>query len=517
MLSRITSNRFYQGLCTLLLALVLIGLPLTSVPFLTRITGSLVAPFSALPLFGLVLIWLIPYLLRHGSFPKDMMAIFYFIIVAVISSASAYFLDGFYVRDRTFFDQSLRALLTLAIGLSFYATLSAYLRQRSALQQAVLFIYIGGMGLILWSVMEIIVLHRSGSVQNFPAWLTHIKSVLVFQQPGMLFTNRLTALAYEPSWYVLIFTLVLLPLWLSAVFQRKSLFSIKLWRFIVEDVLLLAGMTVFMFSFPRIGLLALIVMLLYFGIQLTRRLFDKINTWLINHKRFKVSDTTLFRTGLTLALITLTLIILISAAAIFIKIASQQDARFQLIIDLFSTNTLKKLPTSETDIILFSRGLAFMERTIYWFGGWRIFADYPFGVGLGNAGFYMIDRINSLGYGSFEVRNILYQSVSLMNTKSLWIRLLAETGFIGLSVYLTWLYLLWRNSTFIQKSDDALLQIVGMAGKFFILAYLVEGFSVDTFAFPYPWVTASLISAGSLIMRKEIQSRRPLHADSAKR
>jgi O-antigen ligase len=157
-----------------------------------------------------------------------------------------------------------------------------------------------------------------------------------------------------------------------------------------------------------------------------------------------------------------------------------------------------------------------MERTIYWFGGWRIFADYPFGVGLGNAGFYMVDRINSLGYGSFEVRNILYQSTSLMNIKSLWIRLLAETGFIGLSVYLTWLYLLWRNSTFIQKSDDTLLQIVGMAGKFFVLAYLVEGFSVDTFTFPYPWVTASLISAGSLIMRKEIQSRRPIVANSAK-
>ena len=42
-----------------------------------------------------------------------------------------------------------------------------------------------------------------------------------------------------------------------------------------------------------------------------------------------------------------------------------------------------------------------MERTIYWFGGWRMFADYPFGVGLGN-GFYMVDQINSLGYGSLK-------------------------------------------------------------------------------------------------------------------
>ena len=84
------------------------------------------------------------------------------------------------------------------------------------------------------------------------------------------------------------------------------------------------------------------------------------------------------------------------------------------------------------------------------------------------------------------------------------IRLLAETGFIGFSIYITWLYLLWRNSSFIQKSHQPILKIVGLAGHFFILAHIIEGFSVDSFAFPYPWVTASLISAGSLVARKEI-------------
>ena len=50
------------------------------------------------------------------------------------------------------------------------------------------------------------------------------------------------------------------------------------------------------------------------------------------------------------------------------------------------------------------------------------------------------------------------------------------------------------------------MKIVGLAGQFFILAHIVEGFSVDSFAFPYPWVSASLISAGSLIVRKEIKN-----------
>jgi hypothetical protein len=287
-----------------------------------------------------------------------------------------------------------------------------------------------------------------------------------------------------------------------------------LWRFQIEDVLLIAGLIVFMFSFLCIGLLALVIMLLFLGVLFVRRLFEKIHTWLIRQKTFKIKDSVLVRIALTLVLLTLTLAIIFGAVGVLIRVASQTDYRFQLIIDQLSSANLQDLPTSETDIILLARGLAFLERTVYWFGGWNVFADYPFGVGLGNAGFYIIDRLNSIGYGSFEIRNILYQADSLMNTKSFWVRLLAETGFIGFGIYLTWLYLLWRNSTFIQTSHYPVMQIVGLAGKFFILAHLVEGFSIDSFAFPYVWVSAALISAGSLVVRNEIRNENQLGADT---
>jgi hypothetical protein len=516
MFSRITNHRLYQVLCTLLFGLVLIGLPLTSFPGLIRLTGSLVAPFSALPLIGLILIWFVPYLFRQGTFPKDVIPILYFVIFAIMCSAGAYFLDGFFLRGRTFFDQSLRALFTLAIGLSFYLTITAYLQNRDLIHQALQFITIGGMWLIPWSVIEILVLRNYGSPLNFPGWVSSIKSALVFQQPGMRFTNRLTAFAYEPSWYVLIFTLVLFPLWLSAVYQRKSIFKFRLWRFQIEDVLLLAGLIVFMFSFPRVGLLALVVMLLYVGLLLVRRLFKKIVNWLISRNEAKIKDSILIRVILALILLTITLGIVFGSAGLMIRLASQTDFRFQLMIDQFFSANMPDLPTSETDIILLARGLAFLERTVYWFGGWNVFADYPFGVGLGNAGFYIIDRLNSIGYGSFEIRNILYQSDALMNTKSFWVRLLAETGFIGFGIYLTWLYLLWRNSTLIQKSRIPVMQIVGLGGKLFILAHLVEGFSIDSFAFPYVWISASLISAGSLVVRREFKVNRELRIVSGK-
>lgn len=491
-----------------LFALVLIGLPLTSFPVLTRLTDSLVAPFSALPLLGLILIWFVPYVIRKGTFPKVVVPMFYFTIIALICSAGAYFLDGFYIRELTFFDQSLRALFTLSIGLGFYLTITTYLQDRFFIHQALKFIYIGGIWLILWSLIEIALLQTYGSPSYFPAWVSSIKSALVFQQPGMLFINRLTGLAYEPSWYVLIFNLVLFPLWFSAVYQRKSIIKFRLWHFQVEDGLLLAGLIVFMFSYPRIGLLSLIVMLTFLSIQLVRRLFYKIHAWVISQKKLKINDSAFFRAVLALILLTSALAVIVGTTGVIIHLASQRDSRYQLIVDQVLSVSLSDLPTSETEIILLARELAFMERTVYWFGGWNIFADYPFGVGLGNAGFYIVERLNSLGYESIEVRNLLYQSNSLINTKSLWFRLLAETGFIGLSIYLTWLYLLWKNSAFIHTSSrQPVMQIVGLAGKLYILAHLIEGFSIDTFALPYFWVIAGIISAGRLIVSKEIQAR----------
>ncbi|MFU8827188.1 MAG: hypothetical protein ACNA70_06825 [Brevefilum sp.] len=514
MLSKNALQSIYQVLCTILFGLILIGLPLTSLPLLTRWTNALVAPFSALPLFGLILVWLVPYLVRQGSFPKTILPMFYFAIVAVICSAGAFFLDGFYLRGLTFFDQSLRALFTLAIGLSFYFTLIPYLQDRSRIQQALLLIYTGGAWLILWSLVEVFLIQTYGIPLNFPSWVSDLKSALVFQMPGILLSNRLTGFAYEPSWYVLIFNLVFFPLWLSAVYQRKSIFKIRLWRFQVEDLLLGASLFVFMLSFPRIGLLSLIVMLAFITLMLVRRLYYKLHQWLTGHKKFKINDTVLTRVALALILLVIALGIILGALGLVIRLASQRDSRYQLIIDQVSSTSLQDLPTSETDIILLARGLAFLERTVYWFGGWNVFADYPFGVGLGNAGFYIIDRLNSIGYGSFEIRNILYQADSLMNTKSFWVRLLAETGFIGFGIYLTWLYLLWRNSTLIQSSRTPMMQIVGLAGKLFLLAHLVEGFSIDSFAFPYVWVSAALISAGSLVVRKEIRNEYQLGADT---
>jgi hypothetical protein len=90
----------------------------------------------------------------------------------------------------------------------------------------------------------------------------------------------------------------------------------------------------------------------------------------------------------------------------------------------------------------------------------------------------------------------------LSNTKDLWARLLAKTRFPELVVFLDWLIMLWRSSALMRKRGSSTLQIVGLAEQLFLLAYLLEGFSMDSFAMPYQWLMVGLISVGGMWVEK---------------
>ena len=49
----------------------------------------------------------------------------------------------------------------------------------------------------------------------------------------------------------------------------------------------------------------------------------------------------------------------------------------------------------------------------------------------------------------------------LSNTKNLWPRLLSEIGFIGLTVFLVWLYVLWRSAGLTRRSKSTELGLWG--------------------------------------------------------
>jgi O-antigen ligase len=170
-----------------------------------------------------------------------------------------------------------------------------------------------------------------------------------------------------------------------------------------------------------------------------------------------------------------------------------------------TTELLKALQLDENTLLLMANRFAFMERVAYWFTGFQTFNDHPWlGVGLGNSGFFALQNTPVLGWATYEIREVLFRSTSLPNTKSMWVRLLAETGLIGFAIFLSWLVGLWLSARTARGSQDATVRFMALIGQLALLAFLAEGFSIDSFAMPYLWVIAGLISASGLLTRKYV-------------
>jgi hypothetical protein len=78
---------------------------------------------------------------------------------------------------------------------------------------------------------------------------------------------------------------------------------------------------------------------------------------------------------------------------------------------------------------------------------------------------------------------------------------------VGFAVFAVWLYLLFRSALLSYRSRDPLIKTLALAGQLCLVALLAEGFSVDSFAMPYLWVTVGLLSATGFIYRQEVRQR----------
>jgi O-antigen ligase len=123
-----------------------------------------------------------------------------------------------------------------------------------------------------------------------------------------------------------------------------------------------------------------------------------------------------------------------------------------------------------------------------------------FGVGLGNAGRWFPQTIPAYGMNLIEVRQLMYRSGDLPNIKNLWIRILAETGIVGFAFFSAWLISLLKKATIFRLSGETLNKMAGYWGIFIIIGIILEGFSIDSFAMPFFWISAGFVlSSGRII------------------
>ena len=89
----------------------MIGLPLTSFPLITRLTGATVAPFSAIPIGLLGLVWFSFYVYKRGKLPRETVPFLVFILFVTALAALAFFEVEEYFRNRPLLDQTLRTFI----------------------------------------------------------------------------------------------------------------------------------------------------------------------------------------------------------------------------------------------------------------------------------------------------------------------------------------------------------------------------------------------------------------------
>jgi len=459
----------------------------TSLPLVANlIRTNSVAPAAALFAGWLVLTWLIPFFFQGGRLPRQVLPFLLIVLVILVASFHSFFLEIPPFKGRSPTGEGLDALVTLAVGSAFYFIAALFPNDPDKLKTTQRWLNWGGLVIILWSGVQVWYVFCCDSA--YPDWVRTVHSWFSLRR---LFQNRLTGLAYEPSWLAHQLNILYLPVWLSAVLKRRSAHRTVFGKFIFEDFLFVGGVLTLFFSFSRVGWLAFGIMLAYVAAGWIARLLALVRTKIATAN----FATTWVQRTISILLIAAILAAAVLAGAGLIQLGGRFDPRLSQLADKFLS------ATSFWDL---TGRLGFAERVVFWATGWEVFSDHPFlGVGLGNTGFYFPKSMPSFGYFLNEVNDIFYYRDFIPNTKSIWVRLLSETGILGFSCFLAWLYVLWQSAKAARDSRSDSVRVFAQAGTFALVTLLVEGFSIDSFALPYIWIALGLLTAAANVWQRE--------------
>ena len=474
----------YPKVINLLWVLMLFFVPITSMPQLARLLGSdTVAAPSMIFLIGLVILWLIPYLYKGGTLPIQSIPLIVFFCVALLSTVAAFFIDIPTYKDFSVLSSNFQSIATLMIGICFYLVVSTFPKDDEILLRALRIINWAGFIVLVWAAMQIIAWHGFG---HYPKWMFDLQGVI---SSRVLYRNRVTGMALEPSWFAHQLNLLFIPLWFAATIRKFSSHKWKVLGFTFENILFLCGVGALLLTLSRIGYLAFLCMISVVLVIINIRIVKYVSE-LILKKSDKENPSTqvrkkTIRLVLTLILILLYCILLLAGLYVLSKI----DPRMQ---DIFN---FSKDQDKDNPILRYLNNMQVGERVVYWMAGWDIFDNYPIlGVGLGNAGFFLPQKITPYGWTLIEVRKLTYRMHVLLNIKNLWVRLLAETGIVGFSVFIGWLMNLAFNGFKLIAHKKKMVASLSLTGIFVLVALAAEGFSIDSFALPYLWISLGLMT-----------------------
>ncbi|NPV55513.1 MAG: O-antigen ligase family protein [Anaerolineae bacterium] len=475
---------------SLLWGAIFLVLPVSSMPLVVRLVHSdTVAAPAGLFLLLFILVWFVPYIFMGGRLPGVVRIFLAFCLAAVFATFLSVFLEIPPFKGISISLNALNALLTLAVGIGFYLTTATWVDEPGKLKFTFKLINWAGAAIVAWSALQAIYWARDN---RYPEWM---KTVHDLYSVGPLFRQRVSGFALEPSWLAHQLNMLYLPYWLAATVKRHSVHRFRLLGLSFENVLLLAGAVILWLSLSRVGLLGFLGMLAFLLVWVNLRAIHWARANIMRRYEGRFTQSKL---AARVIMSSIVIVFLVGYLLLVLGVGyglSQVDPRMRALFEF---------DLSRPDaVIYYAERLTFASRLVYWQAGMGVFDDHPwFGVGLGNAGFYFPQTLPAYAWKLVEVRDLMYRSDVLLNIKSLWVRLLAETGIIGFSLFIGWLYHIARQAILTWRQADKSLSTLGLMGIFVLIGLLFEAFSIDSFGLPYIWVALGLVSSGGWIMLK---------------
>lgn len=456
--------------------LMIACLPITSMPLISRLLG---ADSVASPAILFLMIFLTAGLITIYKYPlkvnRLILGLLLFCFTAIISSLLSLFNDIPLYKDFDNLRPMISGVGTLAIGFMFYAVASSFPRESEVKLKTLRILNISGLVILIWCAFQAISWNLN---LGYPDWMFNFQGLI---SQRVLYRQRVTGFTLEPSWLAHQLNLLYLPYWMASTIMNTSSHRVRFLGLSFENLLLAGGVAALGFTLSRVGFAAFAMMFLVAAFFIHSRIVAKLQVFL--EKTFRRSQPPK-RAIISAGIILIYIFLLITGVMIYTKV----DPRMA---NLFSLSFVGEKP-----LLQYFDELKFGDRVIYWLTGWNIFNENPIlGVGLGNAGFFFSGSIPSFGWTLVEVRSLMYRSTLLLNIKNLWVRLLAETGIVGFAVFIGWLISLVPEFICKFQSDQMTKKTLGLMGFMVLAALFFEGFSIDSFAMPYWWISLGFISA----------------------
>ena len=454
-------------------------LPVTSMPAVVNLVHSdVVAAPSGIILIIVIIGWVLPKLFLDARFSKNTIPLIGFVLVSIIVTGISFFTEIPFYKQNDPLRASLSAIITLLVGFGFFISAMTWVQNSDRLKLALRAINTSGGVVLLWTFLQAFYWYTTYS---YPEWMREIQFTL---SVGSLYRQRFVGFALEPSWLAHQLNLLYLPWWLAASVSGYSVHQQKFRWLTFERLLCILGIITLYLTLSRVGLVAFILVVLFY-------LLYRLVHFAGNQNSGKTSAKKKW-------LILLGIFVILPLVILFILwTLTKLDFRMA---QLFTID----LQGRGDPIQYLAEKLSLAARFVYWEAGIKIFADHPLiGVGLGHAGFYLPEALSAFALQLVEVRDLLFRSDILLNTKSLWVRLLAETGIIGFAFFIGWLIRCWGTCWHMIRSALPVQNTLGWMGCFTLVALLMEGFSLDTFALPYFWISLGMVGGSEWLSAKD--------------